>query len=275
MDEVARRAVAALAIGAGLLLPPGRALAQDVATLSGRVVHKTSSAGIPGAEVLLAPRVARLVTDSAGYFRFERVPPGSVSIYVRRLGFAPESVSFEVRAADDLDLLIELEQSAQPLDTVNVAGRERPRERGKLAGFYERKRIGFGHFLDSDILEKQQDRRLGELITASTPGSRLVRSLTGSMAWIATTRRTGIIFGGSAVDEWDRNRGADPRACYPDVYLDGVVVYSFGTGMSLFDINSIATAHLSAVEFYVGPSQTPLQYNKTSAECGVLLIWTK
>lgn len=275
MDQVARRAFAALALGAGLLVHSRATRAQDVATLLGRVVQSASKAGIPSAEVRLAPSDRTVITDSAGYFRFDRVTPGIVSLLVRRLGFAPESVSFEVRASDDLDLLVELEQSAQPLDTVNVRGRERSLEHGKLAGFYERKRGGFGRFLDSDILEKQQDRRLGELITASTPGSRLVRSLTGSMAWIATTRRPGIIFGSSTVDEWDRNRGADPRACYPDVYLDGIVVYSFGSGMSLFDINSIPTAHLSAVEFYVGPSQTPLQYNKTSAVCGVLIIWTK
>lgn len=275
MDQVTRHAVAALALGASLLAPHRDARAQDVATLSGRVVHSASKAGIPSAEVRLSPGNQLVATDSDGYFRFDRVPPGSISVLVRRLGFAPESTSFAVRAADDLEILIELEQSAQALDTVTVAARENALARGKLSGFYERKRYGIGRFFDSDILERQQDRRLGDLITASTPGSRLVRSLTGSMAWIATTRRTGIIFGGSTVDEWDRNRGADPRACYPDVYLDGIVVYSFGSRMSLFDINGIPTAHLSAVEFYVGPSQTPLQYNKTSAVCGVLLIWTK
>jgi hypothetical protein len=253
--------------------------ASQGATLNGRVVHKTSKGGIPGAEVRLSPKDSQLVTDSAGYFRFDHVAAGLVSLFVRRLGFAPESASFQVQASDDLDLLIELQQSAQTLDTVTVAEREIPlaERRLALAGFYERKRLGGGRFFSPEELDKQQHRTLGQIITATTPGSRLVRSLTGTMAWIATARRPGITLQplGSSIDEYDRQRGADPKACYPDVYLDGAVVYSFGRQNSLFDINSIATSAIAAVEFYVGPSQIPLQYNKTSAVCGVVLIWTK
>jgi hypothetical protein len=184
-----------------------------------------------------------------------------------------------VQASDDLDLLIELQQSAQTLDTVTVAEREIPLAERKLAlaGFYERKRLGKGRFFSPEDLDKQQHRALGQIITATTPGSRLVRSLTGTMAWIATARRPGITLQplGSSIDEYDRQRGADPRGCYADVYVDGSVAYSFGRQNSLFDINSIATSAIAAVEFYVGPSQIPVQYNKTSAVCGVILIWTK
>ena len=271
MDQMTRSGLMALALGLTL---PLASSAQE-ATLNGRVVHKTSKGGIPGAEVRLSAKNAQIITDSAGYFRFDRVAPGMVSLFVRRLGFAPESASFEVQASDNLDLLIELQQSVQTLDTVTVAEREIPLAERRLAGFYERKRLGFGHFFPPEELEKQQHRSLGDIITARTPGSRLVRSLLGSAGWIATTRRPGEMFGRSSVDCADRNRGSDPRACYPDVYLDGGVVYSFGRGNSLFDINSIATGAIAAVEFYVGPSQTPLQYNKTSAVCGVVLIWTK
>ncbi len=273
MDQVTRRYLAACALGSCLVAQA--TAAQSHATITGRVVHKVSKGGIPGAEVRLIPRNAQLITDSAGYFRFDRVTPGTVSLLVRRLGFAPESASFEVQASDNLDLLIELQQSAQPLDTVTVAEREIPLAERRLAGFYERKRLGFGHFFTPEELEKQQHRALGQIITATTPGSRLVRSLTGNMAWIATTRRSGSMLGGSTVDTVDRNRGADPSGCYPDVYLDGGVVYSFGRRNYLFDINGIATSAIAAVEFYVGPSRTPLQYNKTSAVCGVVLIWTK
>lgn len=240
-------------------------------------MHKTSKGGIPGAEVRLSPKSSQLITDSDGYFRFDHVAPGMVSLFVRRLGFAPESASFQVQASDDLDLLIELQQSAQSLDTVTVADREAPLAERRLLGFYERKRAGGGHFFDPEELKRQQDRGLGQIITARVPTTRLVRSLTGSMSWIATTRRFGrsLIPTRSNVDEYDRNRGADPFACYPDVYLDGAVVYSFGQANSLFDINSIPTFNIAAVEFYLSPSQTPLQYNKTSAVCGVILIWTK
>ena len=268
----ARRIVVSL--GLAVLASSGQA--QDGATLSGRVVHKTSQAGIPNAEVLLAPHSLRLVTDSAGYFQFDRVNPGTVSLLVRRLGFSPESASFEVRPADQLDLLIQLEQAAQQLDTVSIAGREEDLLlRGKLAGFYERKRFGIGRFIDGEILDKEQHRPLGSIIEPRTPGTKLIRSHLGSMAWLATTRRSGAMFQGSVIDEYDRNRGADPRACYPDVYLDGAIVYSFGSRASLFDINGIPAGNVAAIEVYVGPSRIPTQYNKTSSVCGVVLIWTK
>jgi len=141
MDQVTRLRLFVVALGVTLPL----ALSAQEATLSGRVVHKTSKGGIPGAEVRLSPKNAQIITDSAGYFRFDRVTPGMVSLLVRRLGFAPESASFEVQASDDLDLLVELQQSVQTLDTVTVAEREAPlaERKLKLAGFYERKRLGF------------------------------------------------------------------------------------------------------------------------------------
>ena len=45
--------------------------------------------------------------------------------------------------------------------------------------------------------------------------------------------------------------------------------------MPLFDVNLIGTNNVSAVEVYVGASQTPSQYAKTGAICGVVLVWTK
>ncbi|MGH7713457.1 MAG: carboxypeptidase-like regulatory domain-containing protein [Gemmatimonadaceae bacterium] len=273
MDQVARRTLAAFTLGIGLTstLP-----AQDVASIAGRLVYKTTKAGVAGAEVTLGPRAARLVTDAAGHFRFDRVPPGTVSLLVRRLGFVPESASFEVRAADDLDLLIELVQAPQPLDTVTVAGREDVLARGRLAGFYERKRIGIGRFIEASELEQQQHRQLADIITTKAAGARMIRSLASGSGWIATRRRSGRLLRNEAtVDDTDLKRGADPGACYSDVYLDGAVVYSFGRRAPLFDVNSMSVTEIAAIEFYAGPAQTPSQYNKTSSACGVLLIWTR
>lgn len=269
-----RRRVVALALGAAISTA---ATAQE-ATVSGRVVHKTSKAGIPGAEVRLAPGNTQLLSDADGYFKFERVAPGMVSLLVRRLGFAPESASFQVQASDDLDLLIELEQSVQQLDTVTVKEAEVPLARRKLelAGFYERKHIGVGRFFDPELLEKEQHRTLGDVISSRATGTRLIRSTVGSTAWIATARRPGMTLGRRAtVTGTDTMRGADPRLCYADVYLDGAVAYSFGSLAELFDINSIPVSNIAAVDVYVGVSQIPLKYNKTGAVCGVVLIWTK
>lgn len=251
-----------LALSIALIAEP--LLAQDIATLAGRVVHKTSKAGIPAAEVLLAPSARRLVTDSAGHFRFDRVQPGNVSLVVRRLGFAPESATFIVQTADDLELLIEMAETAQPLDTVTVAGPENVLVRGKLAGFYERKRFGIGRFLEAADLEKLIHRQLADVLSSRVPGVQKLRQRGRPGVFIATSRLIPLALAGGPA-----------QPCFVDVYLDGVVVYTGGAGMPPFDVNAIDPSHVSAIEFYSGPAQTPAQYNKTGSACGVLLIWTK
>jgi hypothetical protein len=271
MDQVTPHTLVAIALGFGLVGQPSAA--QSSATIAGRVVSRASTAPITGAEVLLAPGNRRLLSDSAGRFRFDQVTPGNVTLIVRLIGFIPDSNFLEVRANEDVDVVVELRQSAQSLDTVKVAGREQVLVRGKLAAFYERKKFGIGHFLEADVFEKEQYRQLGDVITSRTPGSRLIRARGGNAVWIATTRQAGTSTAG--IDTSDRLRGADPRACYPDVYLDGANVYSYGKMMPLFDVNLIGTNNVSAVEFYVGASQTPSQYAKVGSVCGVVLIWTK
>ena len=42
-----------------------------------------------------------------------------------------------------------------------------------------------------------------------------------------------------------------------------------------FDINSITTNHVAAIEFYSGPATIPAEFNATQGTCGALVIWTK
>ncbi len=263
------------------------ASAQDAA-LAGRVLRAGSTSPIASAEVVLAPGGSRLLTDSDGRFRFESVTSGRSTIHVRRLGFVAESVVVETPRVHAADLVIELRETAQKLDTVSVSGREDVLARGKLAGFYERKKFGIGRFLEEKDIEKMLTRRLGDIIVAKFPGTRTVRNGKGGLAaYIATVRMMPhALVGGSSTRGSAPAGGAfstrapRPRTCYPDVYLDGVVVYSSGSedyagSHTRFDINSIDPAQISAIEFYAGAAQMPAQYNRTGAACGALLIWTK
>jgi len=256
--------------------------------LAGRVVHAGTLTPIAGADVRLAPGPQRLVSDTRGAFRFERVTPGRYFVVVRRLGFVPESLAFDVPLASGAFVIIPLREAAQPLDTVSVTGRDELLARGKLAGFYERKKFGMGRFLEEKDIEKFLTRRLADIIVARMPGTRAVRSARGGMAaYIATVRMApralvGASSAGSApAGGAMSSRSPRPTQCFPDVYLDGVVVYSSGlesekdVGDVRFDVNSIDPAHVSAIEFYGGPAQMPAQFNRTGSACGALLIWTK
>lgn len=252
------------------------AIAQNAA-LAGRVLRAGSNAPIAGAEVVLLPRGTRMLTDAKGEFRFDALPSGYVMIHVRRIGFAPDSLGVQLPLSAPID--VELRETVQKLDTVSVSARENVLPRGKLAGFYERKQFGIGRFLEEQDIEKMLTRRLGDIVVAKIPGTRTVRGNRGGMAaYIATVRMAPDAINSAM-------KGATrPPPCYPDVYLDGVAVYSSGAERSvafggaeavLFDINSINPAHVSAMEFYAGPAQMPAQYNRTGSACGALLIWTK
>jgi len=274
-----------LVLLAAVVLPAAIANAQNTA-LAGRVVRAGSTSPIAGAEVVLAPGGSRMLTDSDGRFRFESVASGRLTIHVRRLGFAPESVVVELPRVEAAELLIELRETAQKLDTVSVSGREDVLARGKLAGFYERKKFGIGRFLEAKDIENMHARQLADIIVARMPGTRARRSARGGMAaYIATSRMAprALVGGASSSGGAISSRAPRPTICYPDVYLDGAVVFSsgseqdslFGGETVLFDINSINPEHVSAIEFYAGAAQMPAQYNRTGSACGALLIWTK
>jgi hypothetical protein len=264
--------------------------AQATSSISGRVLRAGSDAGIPSAEVTLTPRAGRTVTDANGGFRLDPVPDGHYTLHVRRIGFAPESLGVDLPLAEATPVIIALREVAQPLDTVPVTGRDELLARGKLAGFYERKRMGMGRFLEEKDLEKFLTRRLADIIVARMPGTRAVRGR-GLDAFISTFRMAprALVGGGAAATASGSavpgsafsSRAPRPTQCYPNVYLDGVVVYSSGSEMTpgvgdlRFNVNSIDPGQVSAIEFYAGAAQMPAQYNRTGSACGALLIWTK
>lgn len=266
-----------LLVALGMCLVAPVAAAQNNARIVGRVVSGVEKAAVSAAEIDLYPGARRLTTSDDGRFRYDSVPAGIVMLVARRIGFLPESLTARVQPNEDLDVLLELERNAQELDTVDVTANEVPLAERKLAGFNERRRFGIGRFFDAETLEKEKNRKLGEFITSRTPGSKLIRSRTGTAAWLATNRIGGglVLLGGSTLDNADINAGADPRACYPDVYVDGALVYTHGGRAPLFDINAYSTNDVMAVEFYISASQVPIQFNKTGAACGVVAVWTK
>ena len=129
-------------------------------------------------------------------------------IHVRRIGFAPDSLGVQLPLSAPID--VQLRETVQKLDTVSVSARENVLPRGKLAGFYERKKFGIGRFIESDIFEKEQYRQLGDVITSRAAGTRLVRARLGSTVWIATALQAGTST--AALDPTDRLKGAPIHA---------------------------------------------------------------
>jgi outer membrane cobalamin receptor len=63
-------------------------------------------------------------------------------------------------------------------------------------------------------------------------------------------------------------RASGPASCPIQYFVDGIPVYNFGLWeMSLRDIEG--------VEVYRGASQVPAEFNRRTARCGVIVIWTR
>ena len=144
----------------------------------------------------------------------------------------------------------------------------------KLGEFDERRRAGFGRFITPDILEKNSNRRLSEVV-AMMPGPRIVRG-TGSNGWVASTVGPSSIQRRFRLSTMDVQRGADPKQCYAAVMLDGNLVFTGRSGEMLFDVNSIGTNSVAAIEYYRDAATVPAKFNVRGEEtCGLVVIWTK
>jgi hypothetical protein len=129
----------------------------------------------------------------------------------------------------------------------------------KLSAFDERRRANAGgHFIDSTIIAKWENRKAGDLLS-TVSGVDVQRRRAES--YLTGTRATQPL-----------TPSARPVPCFMDVYLDGAPL---ALGNTMFDINSIGLNHVAAIEVYSSTARIPAQYNRTSRGCGVVLLWTK
>ena len=63
-------------------------------------------------------------------------------------------------------------------------------------------------------------------------------------------------------------------ACYAQVYLDATLMNQ-GTPTEPFDVNSLSTTQIEAIEWYASPSETPSKYARLGSPCGVYVIHTR
>ena len=252
-------------------LPTAARAQQKLAVLKGNVLADSSELPIRGAEVSV-PRL-RLMTTSAldGTFRLSGIAPGREIVMVKRLGFMPVTTTLNFAAGDSIDSDFILVPSAQTLPSVRVKGKTFER---KFAEYERRKAEGFGRFLDSEQLDNMQARQLSQVLN-TLPGLQVYRSNMSSAAWIASARGQQSIGNTFEVDQTDITRGAPNGQCYAAVFLDGTAVFTAQRGQPLFDINSIATASVRAIEYYAGVGTMPPEFNGSRNTCGALVIWTK
>jgi outer membrane receptor for ferrienterochelin and colicins len=116
--------LALLLILALLVAPTLQAQDPSTGTVAGSVLEG-GGAPVAGAEVLLQGRVAG-VTDARGAWRLAQLPVGTVTLTIRRLGYAPQTITATITPATVSVVQVLLRPLALPLEEIVVTGARRP-----------------------------------------------------------------------------------------------------------------------------------------------------
>ena len=210
----------------------------------------------PGRELVVAG-----LADRYGSFSLNAPAAGSYFLYVARMGY--KSVIdglFQVGEDGVFELQVGLTPAAIDLEDLVVEAEEQ-RSKLELVGFMERAAIGRGTFL---IGEDIQAIALDKITDAfrDIPGLDVVtaRPFVGPEAMRNPEIRI-------------RRGGGE---CSPTLYVDGAIMALGSQRPESGPVRPddfVMPASVEAVEIYVRPSETPIQY-EAMGRCGVVLIWT-
>jgi hypothetical protein len=217
------------------------------ATLDLTVQAADSEAPLRGATLRIDGLGMRGITDQNGFVRVTGLPPGPRRIEVQYLGYAPldEIVVFD----SDRTSAITVKLWPQPIQLAEVRVRAR---RSILVdrGFFDRRRSGHGTFFTRDEISAMQPRYLSDLL----------RTVTGVHVGAPS-------FGGRPPA---RSRGptSSSRDCPIQFFLDGTLTHAF-------NIDEVMPGDVEGLEIYRGAATVPSLFNRGTANCGVIVIWTR
>lgn len=246
-----------------------RDAAQHPAVLMGRVLTDSSERAIGGAEIAVPTLSVTVRTDSIGRFEIT-LPPGKHQVQLRRIGYRPLAATITFAEGDTLEGEFYLSRTLDKLERVLIRAMAMS---PKIRDFDKRRQAGFGNFIGPEQMAKMVNRTTADALR-TIPGPDVHRSTMSTAAWVAAGRGA-IADGGYTVDRSDRSRGAPAGRCWSTVYVDNVAVFSALPGELLFDINSIPTEEISAMEYYSSAAVVPSEFPQKRNTCGVLVIWTK
>ena len=238
--------------------------AQTGSVLSGRVFADTTGIPLSKAEISMPAHSRTVFADDSGRYRLTDIPPGRQEIIVRHVGYSPHVIHYTFALSDSVERDVSL-QRVQFLEEVTVQATN------VIPSFEENRRIGLGQFVTRAELAKQENRKVADVIT-QLRGVKLWRGSSGRTHLYSNRRPITSIMNSRRAESID---GAPGDACYTQVWLDDAVIYRGAEREPLFDLNSIPLSSIEAIEYYSGPSSTPLKYSKLNSQCGVLVIHTR
>lgn len=272
-----------------LMLAPAGVRSAGAQHLRGHLLDLQSSEAIPAGMVMLqtldGATIAASLTNDDGAWHLTAPGAGEYLVSARRIGYQPWTAG-PVKVEADGDMVFEFRLRRLPamLGATQVIARSTQRNL-ELAGFYDRQRADFGHFITPEAIERRKPARITDLLLG-VPGVRLVSVSSGSAGGLHVQLRAGNLSPGGV--------------CKPRVYVDGIIfargdarpisdddpnpateryieeqLQRMDHGLSLDDIGP--PSDIAAIEIYRTASQVPVQFGGASIEtsCGVIVIWTR
>jgi hypothetical protein len=217
---------------------------QDLARLAGTV--RSSLHGRPISDVLIAVGGTRMfdVTDSTGEFVLAGLPVGkqTLRILYRDEVFHEQPIKLRQGKTLQLDVLLDVE--AIELAPVVVEARS-VRALRSLAGFYERRKRGFGRFYTFEDLERRGSASVGALLAESGVQLRCRMGYCLPVNWIGA------------------------RSCVMPLYFDGFP-------LSAEQVDMIWLDDLAGVEVYKHDVSVPWEYRRgVHGSCGSIVMWSR
>ena len=241
------RSLAALALGFASLAAAGEAAAQaedSLSSLRGQVLSRSRAEPVEQAFVLLLVNGKGALTDDEGRFVIPDVRPILDTVQIRYFGLEPTTTTVQLESGRITDVVFLLSQSV--LEVAELKVEIRRTMSGKMRGFEERRRKGFGYFITPEQIERRQPQRSSDML----------RGIPG--VTVGATQALGpapVYF-----------RGGSTSRCEPKLYLDGQPMVQMA-----FD--DITAGDLMAIEVYKGATEMPAQW--ATGACGLLVVWTK
>lgn len=242
--------------------PATRSPSQPGPYFAGRVLQDSADVPIPGAMIGL-PGLGQVVrSDSLGRFAFpDRMSTRLILVRVTAIGYEPIETSVELAEGDTAEVDFILSRYAQRLGTVRIAA---PLLDRRLREFERRRTTESGVFFNDSLIRRYAPSgRVSSLVSQRTQ-LRIVGNPrgVGTEQYVIGARGSELTI-----------RGATP--CYSAVLLDGNWVFSGQSGEPPFNINSIPTESIAAIEVYRSTADVPVEFRRLGRFCGLVVIWLK
>jgi Carboxypeptidase regulatory-like domain/TonB-dependent Receptor Plug Domain len=225
---------------------------RSLAVVAGLVLDVASGKPVVDATVRLSGVAGEQVTDSAGGFRFDGVPPGDYTITVQHIAYGMTTDTLVLRPGSQVSVRFNVQPGVIGLKPLVVTGNKTDLSR-YLGGFYERKTQALGGvFLAPEYVNEHRGSQLTDLLR-TVPGVQVVTGGAGSRGFVVFRRQPRVT----------------GQSCTPLLYVDGHRL-DYGD-----DMNVVPAEDIAAVEVYEGASYIPPQFMDAGSSCGVVAIWTR